>query len=194
MKDKMFNSYIAKQHTGSTFTEEELEAIQAGDVDSIVKEFCNMKNERYVLQLQSTIKCMSSCMGGNVELQNISLLSEYKGRFIGCQVMDGDADIFLGIAGENDALLKVASIFAMEDLSQFDVDAYDALCELINIMNGAYATRLGESDIVVNMHPPVFYTDTLVEVDNGLYVVTFAMDNKEFQVLMAVDEKVRMTA
>lgn len=194
MKDKMFNSYIAKQHTGSTFTEEELEAIQAGDVDSIVKEFCNMKNERYVLQLQSTIKCMSSCMGGNVELQNISLLSEYKGRFIGCQFMDGDADIFLGIAGENDALLKVASIFAMEDLSQFDVDAYDALCELINIMNGAYATRLGESDIVVNMHPPVFYTDTLVEVDNGLYVVTFAMDNKEFQVLMAVDEKVRMTA
>ncbi|MDO5402509.1 MAG: chemotaxis protein CheX [Eubacteriales bacterium] len=194
MKDKMFNSYIAKQHIGSTFTDRELKAIQTGDVDSIVKEFCNMKNERYVLQLQSMIKCMSSCMGDNVELHNISLLNEYKGRFIGCQVMDGDADIFLGIAGEDDAMLKVASQFAMEELGQFDVDAYDALCELINVMNGAYATRLGEDNIVVNLHPPVFYTDTMIAVDKGLYVVTFAMGDKEFQMLMAVDEKVKMTA
>ncbi len=50
----------------------------------------------------------------------------------------------------------MASTFAQEDIEEFDEDAYDALCELINVMNGAYATKLGEADIEVTLHPPVF--------------------------------------
>lgn len=194
MKGKMFNSYIAKNRTGTTFTKRELQAIQNGDVDSIVSAFCNMKNERYNLQLQCLIECINSCMGDEVELHSISYKSEYNGRFIGCQVMDGDTDIFLGIAGDNDVLLRVASQFAMEELEQFDVDAYDALCEMINIMNGTYAMKLSNDDIEVHLHPPVFYTDTLVEVEKGFYVVTFAIGNQEFEMLMVTDNKVKLSA
>ena len=44
-------------------------------------------------------------------------------------------------------MLKVASDFAMEDFQEFDMDAYDAVCELINCTNGAFATRLCDDDI-----------------------------------------------
>lgn len=194
MKGKMFNTYIAKQHAGSTFTDKELKAIQTGDVDFLVKEFCDMKNDRYLMQMQCLIKCLVSYMGDDIELHNISQLNEYRGHFIGCQVMDGDTDVFLGITGEDNALLKVASVFAMEELERFDVDAYDALCEMINIMNGAYATRLSHNGVVVNLHPPVFYTDTMVEADKGFYAATFAIGQEEFQMLLVADNKVKLTA
>lgn len=45
-------------------------------------------------------------MDGNIELNQIDYEREYKGQFIGCQVMDGDIDVFLGIAGDNRELLK----------------------------------------------------------------------------------------
>ena len=90
------------------------------------------------------------------------------------------------------------SLFAkksvQEELEEFDEDAYDALCELINIMNGAYATRLCNEDIDVTLHPPVFYRNTEVIADNGLYVVTFAMGDNLFKILMAADDKIRLSA
>ncbi|MFR8119556.1 MAG: hypothetical protein ACLU70_11650 [Lachnospira sp.] len=46
-------------------------------------------------------------------------------------MMDGDMDIFFGIIGSDEVLLKVASDFAMEDFQEFDMDAYDAVCELL---------------------------------------------------------------
>ena len=57
--------------------------------------------------------------------------------------MDGDIDVFLGVAGDNRELLKVASTFAQEDIEEFDEDAYDALCELINVMKANYKKKNG---------------------------------------------------
>jgi CheY-specific phosphatase CheX len=102
--------------------------------------------------------------------------------------------VLLGVAGDNRELLKVASTFAQEDIEEFDEDAYDALCELINVMNGAYATKLGEADIEVTLHPPVFYKDTEVTADTGFYVVTFNIEDNVFKILMAADNKIQLSA
>ena len=48
-------------------------------------------------------------------LEKITIKEEYEGDFIGSQMMDGDMDIFFGIIGSDEVLLKVASDFAMED-------------------------------------------------------------------------------
>ena len=129
---------------------------------------------------------------GNV----IATLQENEDVELDCAgtVMDGDIDVFLGVAGNSKELLRLASAYAQEELEEFDEDAYDALCELINIMNGAYATRLCNEDIDVTLHPPVFYRNTEVTADNGLYVVTFAMGDNLFKILMAADDKIRLSA
>ena len=99
---------------------------------------------------------------------------------------------FLGIAGDDSDLLCVASVFSQEELSEFDSDAYDAICELINIINGAYATKLSYEDIEVSLHPPVFYKDTQIKADNGMYVVTFSMNGHRFNLIMVADDKIKL--
>ena len=160
MKDRILGRYIAKNHSDNVFTDRELQVIKQGDTDTLVETFLHMDNDYYKTQMQCTLKSLGMFMDCNIELNQIDYEREYKGQFIGCQVMDGDIDVFLGVAGDNRELLKVASTFAQEDIEEFDEDAYDALCELINVMNGAYATKLGEADIEVTLHPPVFYKDT----------------------------------
>lgn len=156
MKDRILGRYIAKNHSDNVFTDRELQVIKQGDTDTLVETFLHMDNDYYKTQMQCTLKSLGMFMDCNIELNQIDYEREYKGQFIGCQVMDGDIDVFLGVAGDNRELLKVASTFAQEDIEEFDEDAYDALCELINVMNGAYATKLGEADIEVTLHPPVF--------------------------------------
>ena len=77
-------------------------------------------------------------------------------------------------------------------MNKFDADAYDAICELINIINGAYATKLSYEEIEVSLHPPVFYQDTQIKADNGMYVVTFNMKGHRFNLLMVADDKVKL--
>ena len=89
-------------------------------------------------------------------------------------------------------LEKIVLELAEEDMNKFDADAYDAICELINIINGAYATKLSYEEIEVSLHPPVFYQDTQIKADNGMYVVTFNMKGHRFNLLMVADDKVKL--
>ena len=77
-------------------------------------------------------------------------------------------------------------------MNKFDADAYDAICELINIIKGAYATKLSYEEIEVSLHPPVFYQDTQIKADNGMYVVTFNMKGHRFNLLMVADYIVKL--
>ena len=189
MRDKMINKYIAKNHAGSVFTDSELKVIKEGNIDDMVTTFLDMNTEYYNKQMQSVLKIFTQFIGSDMELERIIYQKEYEGKFVGCH---GDIDVFLGIAGDDSDLLCVASVFSQEELSEFDSDAYDAICELINIINGAYATKLSYEDIEVSLHPPVFYKDTQIKADNGMYVVTFSMNGHRFNLIMVADDKIKL--
>ena len=112
MKDRILGRYIAKNHSDNVFTDRELQVIKQGDTDTLVETFLHMDNDYYKTQMQCTLKSLGMFMDGNIELNQIDYEREYKGQFIGCQVMDGDIDVFLGVAGDNVELLKLASKFA----------------------------------------------------------------------------------
>ena len=194
MNDKILGKYIAKNHNGSVFTDNELKVIKQGNIDDMVTTFFDMNNDYYITQLQCAIKSLATFMNTQIVMESIEYIKEYRGQFMGCQIMDGDIDVFLGIAGEDDELVELASVFAGEDFTELDMDAYDALCELINVMNGAYATKLSGSEIEVTLHPPVFYKDTSVASDTGLYVAAFEMNGKTFKLLMAANDKIKLKA
>ena len=44
----------------------------------------------------------------------------------------------------------------------------------------------------MSLHPPVFYQDTQIKADNGMYVVTFNMKGHRFNLLMVADDKVKL--
>jgi len=178
MRDKMINKYIAKNHAGTVFTDSELKVIKEGNIDDMVTTFLDMNTEYYNKQMQSVLKIFTQFIGSDMELERIIYQKEYEGKFVGCQLMDGDIDVFLGIAGDDDDLLCVASVFSQEELSEFDSDAY--------------ATKLSYEDIEVALHPPVFYKDTQIKADNGMYVVTFSMKGHRFNLIMVADDKIKL--
>jgi len=194
MQDKILSRYIAKNHTGNVFTDNELKVIRQGNTSDLVDTFLDLNNDYYKVQIQCTLKSLGRFMDADLELDSVMFEKNYKGQFVGCQMMDGDIDVFLGVAGDSVQLLKVASAYAQEDMKEFDADAYDALCELINVMNGAYATQLGDEDIEVTLHPPVFYKNTELEGDKGFYVMSFKMSGNDFKVIMAADNKIKLSA
>ncbi len=194
MEERMLSRFIARNHHDTLFTDGELKAIKDGNIDELVSTFISLNSDYYTSQLQCTLNSLKKFLGQGVELESITYLKEYTGNFIGCQIMDGDIDVFLGVSGESGSLLELASIFADEQMSEFDSDAYDALCEMINCINGAYAARLCDKEIEVRLHPPVFYMNTTLEAEKGLYEASFKLGRHEFKLLMVANDKFRLSA
>ncbi len=192
MRDVLLSSYIAKKHKGEKFTDDELKVLKDGNLESMVSTFVPLKNERYNLQLQCVLKSMKYYMGNEVYLEQVNMEDEYKEHFVGCQMMDGDEEVFFAIGGSDDALLSVASRFAGEDFEEFDADAYDAVCEFINCTNGMFATKLSDQSVEVVLRPPVFYGDAHISGKNGFYVVTMGLPDVKFNVIMSVSDEIRL--
>ena len=119
MKDRILGKYIARNHCDGVLTDKELQVIRQGDVDKMVETFLDMGNDYYKAQMQCMLKSLGSSMSGDIELDHIDYEREYRGQFIGCQVMDGDIDVFLGVAGNSKELLRLASAYAQEELEEF---------------------------------------------------------------------------
>jgi CheY-specific phosphatase CheX len=192
MNDVLFRGFIAKNHRGSCLTDRELGVLQEGDIDSIVATFIKMKNERYILQLQCVLKTLMYYLGDSIALEQITMKKEYDDRVVVCQLMDGDVDVFFGIGGDDEALLEVASSFAKEEFTEFDSDAYDSVCELVNCTNGSFATKLGDDAVNVVLHPPVFYDDTHIMAEKGFYLITMSMNDKKFNMILSINDMIVM--
>ncbi len=190
MKDMLFSKYIAKNYMGNSLSDRELRVLKQGNIDELVATFVKMKNERYVQQLQCVLKNLRRYMGDCIVLNKISVSEDYKGDFLGCQVMDGDMDVFFAIEGDQQALLDIASGYAQEEFDTFNEDAYDSVCEMINCINGAFAVQLSNDDVEVALHPPVFYGDIQMNSDKGFYLVNMEVHGKPFNIVMAIDESV----
>ena len=118
MGDILLSSYIAKNRKDANFTDAELKALKEGNLDNMVSIFVPMKNDKYVQQLQCVLKSMRYYMGEDVSLLQVNLEDNHREHFVGCQMMDGDEEVFFAIGGSDDALIKVASRFAQVDFDE----------------------------------------------------------------------------
>ena len=97
MGDILLSSYIAKNRKDANFTDAELKALKEGNLDNMVSIFVPMKNDKYVQQLQCVLKSMRYYMGEDVSLLQVNLEDNHREHFVGCQMMDGDEEVFFAI-------------------------------------------------------------------------------------------------
>ena len=107
MGDILLSSYIAKNRKGANFTDAELKALKEGNLDNMVSIFVPMKNDKYVQQLQCVLKSMRYYMGEDVSLLQVNLEDNHREHFVGCQMMDGDEEVFFAIGGSDDAHIYI---------------------------------------------------------------------------------------
>ena len=185
MRDGLINGYITKNYSGAGFTQQQLKVLKDGSLEEFVDAFVHLNSDMYSMQLKCILKAMKKMLGEGLSFEQIVPVNEYKGDFLACQIMDGDEDVFLGIGGQVAGLLKVASVYGQEEFQELDADAYDALCELINCVNGLFATELSSQDIEVILRPPVFYNNVNVQ-GKGFYVAGMSIYGISFDIILSL--------
>lgn len=72
------------------------------------------------------------------------------------QASEGDFNLLLAFSGSNDSMTKAAVGFAGEQYIDDIDDALDSVCELINCINGIFATEISRRGVNIDMLAPSY--------------------------------------
>lgn len=174
------------------FSDTELDALKSGDIDRIIPVFVDINipfaGECITLAIRNIIRFINN----NIKLKKAYTVKEYPVSSIAFQQLVGNQELFVGLAGTDEALLCIASPFAKEDFDSMDEDAFDSVCEFINCSNGLYASKLSIEDIHIDMTPPQFNQNKTLVSDGDIYVVPVIIEGKQSDLLVVVNHKVEI--
>lgn len=173
-------------------SDSDVDALKSGDIDRIIPVFVSKNTSLCNDCISLNIRNIVRFINNSILLKKAYTVNSYDYGVLSCQRMTGDHDFFVGIASTGNELLEIANPFAKESFSQMDEDAFDSVCEFINCNNGLYASELSQNDVHIDMTPPLFYKNGKLVSEDDIYVVPIVINDKQVDLLVAVDSLVRI--
>lgn len=170
----------------------DMDAIKSSDLDKIVPVFTKETS------ISPVIKDYIALMTRNIvrfidtelRLEQAERVNSYTASFMASQEMEGDFNCFIGIAGEQQAVLAVAAAFGKEDFPEINEDSLDAVCEFINCCNGLYASKLSEEDAELELLPPAMYEKEIrIQTEGPMYRMPLYISDKRLELVICLEAK-----
>jgi len=173
-------------------SDSELEALKSGDIDRIIPVFIDNNIPFAGDCISLLIRNIIRFINNNILLRKSYTVKKYSFPSIAYQQLIGSHNLFIALAGKDEALLNIASPFAKEEFSVMDEEAFDSVCEFINCSNGLYASKIIAEDLHIDMTPPKFDKNKTMESDGNIYVVPIIINGNQTDLLIVVDKKVEI--
>lgn len=174
------------------FSQAELETLKTGELDSIIPLFVKTDNRLASEYIALAIRNVIRFIHNQPLVQKVETGTEYLADNLAYQELTGDHNLWLGFASPGNGLLQIASPFARETFAQVDEDAFDAVCEFINCINGLFATELSYHDINLEIMPPSFSQQQKFTVAGGFYLVPLVLNGESIDLIAVVDGRVKI--
>ncbi len=140
------------------FGESALNALKEGDIEKIVPGFIESENAVIKKMFAMGVKNMYRLVDNHIYIGKAYTVTSIRDEVISLQKFHGDENATVAILGKADDLQKMAIAYTKEDFIETDEDALDAICELINCINGLYASERSRDNVKIELEPPVFRT------------------------------------
>ncbi|MCR5399681.1 MAG: hypothetical protein K6E68_09150 [Lachnospiraceae bacterium] len=184
-----FDDLLKEFQKENNFTLMNIEEMKSCQVDRIVPIFVYKEPELVKKLCGVMIRTVSRLIDNHVFIRKPYVEKSVDFEALARQELNGDHHILTAIAGDaDDGMMKVAVAFAgAENVSDRD-DSLDALCELINCVNGLLATEASNDDVDVDMDAPMAEGNKGKVRGENVLVLPFVACGREFKMLITYDE------
>lgn len=137
-------------------TDEQMNDLKSGDMEKIVPIFVDSQDEEYRHLFTYGIKNIYRLVDVHMTIDNSKTGHAIQDECVGYQQFNGDLKATVAILGKDADIQKVAKSYTKEEFIETREDALDAMCELINCINGLYATDKSKQGKRIDLEPPIF--------------------------------------
>lgn len=166
-----------------------LEDLKSDDIDRIVPLFVPEGQDEYLEIAKLAVKTIMRCVENNVAVDKACITSSLDIDNVSVQHVEADKSLTTLFAGRADALLYMASVFGQEEFGSVDEDALDAVAELINCINGMYASSMSEKGISMELLPPELYAEAKTVTGKGFMVMPLYIKDDTVYLIFSIGDK-----
>ena len=186
--DKTLSAF-QKEHG---FSDSDMVALKKDDIDSMIPIFA-FSAKPYVTDLAGLVaRNINRFISRDFYIGKMQHVNSLNYTNLAGQKTAGKDTIYLALAEESEdgAFTLIASNFSGEALNTADSDAFDAVCEFINVNSGLFAAELSLKEIEMDMEPTFAYKDQTVTGD--FYVLPIYIDDRKINLVISVNSEVEM--
>lgn len=192
VKASAIDNYLASFQKENGFSDADMAALKNDDIDKLIPIFA-VSAKPYVAELAAlVIRNINRFVTRDFYIEKMKHLHTLKYSHLTGQRLVGDDSLYLALADESDqsAFVKIASAFSGNTYVSADEDAFDAVCEFININSGLFASEASKKKITLDMEPTFAYKDQ--SVDGDFYILPIYIENHAINLLIAVNSDMKM--
>ena len=158
----------------------EMDYIKSDDVDKIVEIMLPDKAADYSVLIAIAIKTIMRIADRQPGILKVEMKDFRSAAPMAVQALEGENETWTnGFKEVDGAMLTAASVFAEEDFPEMDEDALDAAAELVNCINGLYASSVsGSHGKFLELMPPSYSMEGADYPEGEACVVTVQIDGK----------------
>lgn len=182
------DSMLSNYQQENSLTLMDLEALKSCDIDRIIPIFMYQQPELLTQLVGVMIRTLSRLVDYHVSIKNPYCVDEVGFRLFCMQELKGEHKILTSFCGDSDIMKKIAIGFTKEEFIEEVDDTLDALCELINCVNGLLASDLSRNNMELDMEAPYYQTTKGVLRGNALLCLPIVVYDMEIDLVLALDQ------
>lgn len=138
------------------YSNSELEDIKSDDVDRIVPILLPDEAKKYQDIVGTAVRTLIRLINRHTYLGFGVMVDAAPTDDMVCQALAGENGIVTCFSERDGALLNVCCSFGQEEFDSLDLDSLDAAGELLNCVNGLYASEMSRKGVLLELMPPEY--------------------------------------
>lgn len=171
------------------FSEDTMSGIKNGDLDVIIPAFVHEDGVKEAAGV--AIRTLNRLISTDLWMGDSYMTEQLTCDRLACQDMEGGLEMTIGFAGMGNSLLTVADAYAGESFQTVDMDALDSVGEVVNIIDGLYATALSEKGTENVLLPPAYFDKETTLQGKEFAVIPLEINQKPVMLVISSGSKLR---
>lgn len=172
------------------FTETDMAALKTGEVEKAVSIFLDNADPVYNGMFAMGLKSMYRLVDSHIYVGRAYTARVINDEVLGYQKFHGDQQAAVAISGKYEDVRKMAIAYTKEEFIETKEDALDAVCELINCINGLYASEQSRNDSKIELEPPNFSVNFAQATSDEMIVMPVYIAGGEIKYIIAVSKDI----
>ena len=166
------------------YNNSEMDALKSDDAERIVPLFIPEEGKQFTEIITTAVKTLIRLINRHIYIGKAEMTSTFPSKDMVSQSLQGNNGLITCLSEGNGALLQVCSVFGQEEFEQLDLDSLDAAGELLNCINGLFASGLSRNGQFLELMPPD-YTDVTEKAKTAICKVPVFIGDKKFYFTVA---------
>ncbi len=181
---------INRYQEENNLTDKQLEDLEHENINAVAGIYLDTQDAEYISLFTYGIKNFYRLVDAHVSVEHASTVRSLRAECISYQQFHGDINATVAIMGSDADIQHMAKSYTKEEFIETKEDALDAMCELINCIDGLYATEKSKSDMHIELEPPMFHTKFAEISGSELHVIPIYSGDSKIDFVVSVSNDV----